>query len=212
MSTVEELQASRLRLLTAGHEQRRTFERTLHDGPQQHLVALAVSVRLARTLAKSDPAGVDDVLAQLGDELQTTLEDLRQLAHRIYPPLLEDRGLSHALSAAGDRLPGDVDVGELERMSADVEAAVYFCCTEAMEHAGAKVRIWQDGSTLSLTVSGADDTVSFADCITAPSAAKSASSAVRQGDHSRQATNLDLGALRGYRPRRAPESRDPPQR
>ena len=168
MSSAEELQASRLRLLTSANEQSLTFERTLHDGPQQHLVALAVSVRLARTTAKSNPAAVDEALSQLGDELQTTLEELRQLAQRIYPPLLEDRGLSHALSAANDRLPGDVDVGQLERLSPDVEAAVYFCCTEAMEHPGAKVRVWQDGTTLHLSVTGADiDTLRFGDYTTA---------------------------------------------
>ena len=168
MSTVEDLQASRLRLLTAANHQRRTFERTLHDGPQQHLVALAVSVRLARTLAESDPSGVDAVLAQLGDDVQATLEDLRGLAQHIYPPLLEDRGLSHALSSAGERLPGDVEVGDLERLSPDIEAAVYFCCVAALEQQGAKVRVWQEGAVLRLAVTGADiDSTVFADTVAA---------------------------------------------
>lgn len=168
MSSAEELQASRLRLLTTANQQRRMFERTLHDGPQQHLVALAVSVRLARTVAKNDPEAVDEALALLGEEVQSTLEALRQLAHRIYPPLLEDRGLRHALEAAGDRLPGDVEVGALERLSPDVEAAIYFCCTDAMEHAGAKVRVWQDDGQLHLSVTGpALDRVRLTDSITA---------------------------------------------
>jgi signal transduction histidine kinase len=168
MTTVEELQASRLRLLTGANQERRGFERTLHDGPQQHLVALAVSVRLARTLAKNDPAGVDEVLAQLGEEVQATLEDLRDLAHRIYPPLLEDRGLGHALASAGDRLAGEVEVGDLQRLPIEVEAAVYFCCVEALEHKDAKVRIWQDGATLRFTVTGADiDAVNLGDHVAA---------------------------------------------
>jgi signal transduction histidine kinase len=168
MSTVEELQASRLRLLTTANDQRRTFERTLHDGPQQHLVALAVSVRLARTLAARDPAGVDGVLAQLGEEVQATLEDLRDLAHHIYPPLLEDRGLGHALASAGDRLAGEVEVGDLERLPVEVEAAVYFCCVEALEQKDAKVRLWQDGATLHFSITGAHvDALSLGDNVAA---------------------------------------------
>jgi hypothetical protein len=167
MSGAEELQASRLRLLTSANQQRRTFERTLHDGPQQHLVALAVSVRLARTMAKSNPDAVDEVLSQLGDEVQTTLEGLRELAHRIYPPLLEDRGLAHALRAAGDRLPGTADVGDLERLPADVEAALYFACTDVMEQ-NADVRLWCDDATVHLVVTGADiATTSLADTVAA---------------------------------------------
>jgi signal transduction histidine kinase len=167
MTAVEDVQASRLRLLTAANQTRRLFERALHDGPQQHLVALAVSVRLARTMAKSDPSAVDDVLAQLGNDVQTTLEDLRELAHRIYPPLLEDRGLAHAVNAAGDRLAGTVEVGDLERLPPDVEAALYFACTDAMEQ-NADVRLWCEDSTVHLLVTGADvATTSLADTVAA---------------------------------------------
>jgi glucose-6-phosphate-specific signal transduction histidine kinase len=167
MSAAEELQASRLRLLTSANQQRRTFERNLHDGPQQHLVALAVSVRLARTMAKSNPDAVDEALSQLGDEVQTALEELRALAHRIYPPLLEDRGLAHALTAAGDRLPGTVDVGDLERLPADVEAALYFACTDVMEQNG-DIMLRRDGAALHLTAKGAGlATTSLADTVAA---------------------------------------------
>jgi len=167
MTAAEDGQASRLRLLTAANRTRRSFERSLHDGPQQHLVALAVTVRLARTLAKNDPSAVDDVLAQLGDDVQTTLEGLRELAHRIYPPLLEDRGLAHALRAAGDRLPGSIDVGDLERLPADVEAALYFACTDVMEQ-NADVRLWCADATVHLVVTGADvATTSLADTVAA---------------------------------------------
>ncbi|HZQ86011.1 MAG TPA: histidine kinase [Acidimicrobiales bacterium] len=167
MSGAEELQASRLRLLTSANQQRRTFERTLHDGPQQHLVALAVSVRLARTMAKSNPDAVDEVLSQLGDEVQTTLEELRELAHRIYPPLLEDRGLAHALLTAADRLPGTVDVGDVERLPSDVEAALYFASTDVMEQNG-DVTLRRDGDGVHLTVKGAGlATTSLVDTVTA---------------------------------------------
>jgi len=167
MSGAEELQASRLRLLTSANQQRRTFERNLHDGPQQHLVALAVSVRLARTMAKSNPDAVDEVLSQLGDEVQTTLEELRALAHHIYPPLLEDRGLAHALMAAGDRLPGTIDVGDLERLPTEVEAALYFACTEVMEQNG-DVMLRRDGDAVHLTAKGAGlATTSLADTVAA---------------------------------------------
>jgi signal transduction histidine kinase len=167
MSGAEELQASRLRLLTSANQQRRTFERTLHDGPQQHLVALAVSVRLARTMAKSNPDSVDEALSQLGDEVQTTLEELRELAHRIYPPLLEDRGLAHALMTAGDRLPGTVDVGDLARLPTDVEAALYFACIDVLEQNG-DVMLRRDGAAVQLTVKGAGlATTSLADTVAA---------------------------------------------
>jgi len=167
MTAPEELHASRLRLLTSANQKRRTFERTLHDGPQQHLVALAVSVRLARTMAKSNPDAVDEVLSQLGDEVQTALEELRALAHRIYPPLLEDRGLAHALMADGDRLPGTIDVGDLERLPAELEAALYFSCTDVMEQ-NANVRLWCEDATVRLAVTGTDVvTTSLADTVAA---------------------------------------------
>jgi len=165
MTAVEDGQASRLRLLTGANRTRRSFERSLHDGPQQHLVALAVTVRLARTLAKNDPSAVDDVLAQLGDDVQTALEELRALAHRIYPPLLEDRGLAHALGAAGDRLAGTVEVGDLDRLAPDVEAALYFACTDAMEQ-NADVRVWCEDATVHLVVTGTDiATTTLADTV-----------------------------------------------
>lgn len=167
MTTAEDGQASRRRLLTSANTTRRTFERALHDGPQQHLVALAVTVRLARTLAKNDPSAVDDVLAQLGEDVQATLQELRELAHRIYPPLLEDRGLAHALTAAGDRLPGTADVAGLERLPADMEAALYFACTDLMEQ-NADVAIRCEDSTVHLSVTGADiATTSLADTVAA---------------------------------------------
>ena len=99
----DELRASRARIVEAGDAQRRAIERDLHDGAQQHLVALAVNVNLARQLADSDPDTAKEMLEQMGHDLQDAVQELRNLAHGIYPPLLMDRGLREALTAAAGR-------------------------------------------------------------------------------------------------------------
>jgi signal transduction histidine kinase len=134
----DELRASRARIVEAGDAQRRSIERDLHDGAQQHLVALAVSVRLARQLAERDPAQAQTMLDQIGTDLQEAVQELRNLAHGIYPPLLADRGLPDALSAAAGRaaLPTDVEAVGVGRYDQPIEAAVYFCCLEALQNAG----------------------------------------------------------------------------
>ncbi len=133
-----ELIASRARIVAAADESRRRIERNLHDGAQQHLVALAVKVGLLKTLIAADPNNAAGMLDGLGDDVQATLTELRALAHGIYPPLLRDRGLSEALHSAANRaaLPTVVQVDGAGRSDTDVEAAVYFCCLEAMQNAG----------------------------------------------------------------------------
>jgi signal transduction histidine kinase len=133
----DELRASRARIVEAGDAQRRSIERDLHDGAQQHLVALAVNVNLARQLADSDPEVAKEMLVQIGHDLQDAVQELRNLAHGIYPPLLMDRGLSEALRAAAGRaaLPTMVEADGIGRYSQAVEAAVYFCCLEALQNA-----------------------------------------------------------------------------
>ena len=150
----EELRASRARIVAASDAARRRIERDLHDGAQQHLVALAVNIRLARQLAERDPAAANDILEQLSGDVQDAVQELRSLAHGIYPPLLADRGLVEALNAAAGRspLPTDVQAEGIGRFAANVEAAVYFCCLEALQNAGkhagerarATVRIWEE--------------------------------------------------------------------
>jgi signal transduction histidine kinase len=164
-----ELQASRARIVAASDAARRQIERNLHDGAQQHLVALAVNVRLARKLAETDPEASVELLDQLGLDLQDAVQELRALAHGIYPPLLIDRGLEEALRAAAGRaaLPTDVISSDLGRYSPDTEAAAYFCCMEALQNAGkhagegssATVRVWEDGDRLFFEVS--DDGAGF---------------------------------------------------
>jgi signal transduction histidine kinase len=145
----EELRASRSRVVAAADAERRKIERDLHDGAQQHLVALAVSVRLARQVADSDLDTTKTMLDQLGVDLQEAVQELRNLAHGIYPPVLMDRGLVAALDSAAGRaaIPAEVraDPEAVGRFPQEVEAAVYFCCLEAMQnagkHAGADARI-----------------------------------------------------------------------
>ena len=134
----DELQASRARIVAASDAARRQIERNLHDGAQQHLVALAVNVRLARKLAETDPEAAGTILDQLGDGLQEAVQELRALAHGIYPPLLVDRGVAEALRSAAGRaaLPTEVEADGIGRYPADVEAAIYFCCMEALQNAG----------------------------------------------------------------------------
>jgi signal transduction histidine kinase len=134
----DELQASRARIVAASDAARRQIERNLHDGAQQHLVALAVNVRLARKLADTDPAASAQILDQLGDGLQEAVQELRALAHGIYPPLLVDRGVVEALRSAAGRaaLPTEVEAEGVGRYAPEVEAAIYFCCMEALQNAG----------------------------------------------------------------------------
>jgi signal transduction histidine kinase len=158
-----ELQASRLRIVSTSDEARRAIERNLHDGAQQHLVALAVKLGLARQIAEDGDAGVPALLEDLRADVQTTIAVLRELAHGIYPPLLRDRGLGEALRTAAARSPlaCTVEVDLPGRYPEDVEAAAYFCCLEAMQNAGkhagsgaeVRVRVGGDGSALWLEVS-----------------------------------------------------------
>jgi signal transduction histidine kinase len=161
----DELRASRARVVAAADAERRRIERDLHDGAQQHLVALAVNLRLARELAESDPIGARAVLEDLAGDVHEALEEIRDLAHGIYPQLLEDRGLSEGLRAAVARAPvrARLETDAIGRYRRDVEATVYFCCLEALQnvskHAGrnarATLRVWEEQGGLRFEV--ADD-------------------------------------------------------
>jgi signal transduction histidine kinase len=133
---LEDLQAAQRRLVTAQDEERRRLERNIHDGAQQQLVALSVKVRLAQTLLERDPAKADQMLAELQTDSQQALEDLRDLARGIYPPLLADKGLAAALEAQARKspVPATVDADGVGRYAQDVEAAAYFSCLEALQN------------------------------------------------------------------------------
>ncbi len=133
----DDLQASRARIVASGDAERRKIERNLHDGAQQHLVALAVNLRLTKDMLDDDPASAAEMLDALADAVKETIQELRDLAHGIYPPLLMDSGLSEALRAAANRSPlaVSVDATGVGRHPSEVEAAVYFCCLEALQNA-----------------------------------------------------------------------------
>jgi signal transduction histidine kinase len=133
-----ELQASRGRIVEAADTARRQIERDIHDGVQQHLVALAVKVRLIKQLHTQNPEKAAELLESLGGDLNDTLQELRDLAHGIYPPLLADKGLVEALASAARRavLPTEVEADGIRRYGRVVEATAYFCCLEAFQNAG----------------------------------------------------------------------------
>jgi signal transduction histidine kinase len=165
---IEELRASRQRLVAAQDEERRRLERNIHDGAQQQLVALTVKLRLLEQIAGRDPAKATELAGQLQAEAAAALDDLRDLARGIYPPLLADKGLPAALEAQARKspVPVSVDAGELGRFSQDVEAAIYFSCLEALQnvtkYAGAsQVRISLDRSNGRLAFAVTDDGVGF---------------------------------------------------
>ncbi|HEU5387516.1 MAG TPA: histidine kinase [Streptosporangiaceae bacterium] len=165
----DELRESRARIVASGDAERRRVERNLHDGAQQHLVALAINIRLTRDIVAEDPEGAGEMLGQLAEDVQATIKELRELAHGIYPPLLADNGLGDALRAAASRSPLTIRVSVADsvgRYPAEVEAAIYFSCLEALQNAakhaeGATVdlRLWTESGGLLFSV--ADDGPGF---------------------------------------------------
>jgi signal transduction histidine kinase len=136
-----ELRASRARIVAAGDEASRRIERNLHDGAQQRLLG----IRLALRLAGSQPAshGTAELLAEVDEEVQATLDELRSLARGIHPAVLSEEGLGPALRALARRAAVPVELGDLddERLPAPVETAAYYVAAEALanaaKHAGA---------------------------------------------------------------------------
>lgn len=164
-----ELRASRGRVVAAGDAERRRIERNIHDGAQQQLVALGVRLRLASSVAEGNGGGVGPMLDDLQTQLQEALDELRTLAHGIYPPLLMDQGLIAALSSAARRsaLPTAVDAASLGRYPTEVEATAYFCCLEAVQNAckyagdDARVTIHLREDATGLVFEVVDDGVGF---------------------------------------------------
>ena len=157
---LEELRASRQRLVSAQDVERRRLERNLHDGAQQHLVALKVKLGLAEMLLTRDPAKASATLEQLKGDADEALETLRDLARGIYPPLLADRGLVVALESQARKatVPVRVEAEGVERYAQDVEATVYFCVLEALQN----VQKYAQASSVVVRLSASADTLSFA--------------------------------------------------
>jgi signal transduction histidine kinase len=190
----DDLSASRVRIVLAADAERRRIERNLHDGAQQYLVALGVKVRLLQRLLGRDPKGAGEIGDELADDVERAIEALRDLARGIYPMLLSRGGLGPALGEAC-RMAGitaRLHIGSLSRQSAEIEAAVYFCCVEALQntarhagaHAEATVQVWEADSALRFEV--IDDGVGFA--------------TRRDAENGAGLTNMNdrLGALGGF--------------
>ncbi len=135
--STRELRQSRARIAAGAERERRRIERDLHDGAQQRLVALRIELELAEELVVHDPFGARARLRRLEGEVDEALEELRALAHGVYPPLLADRGLAEALRAAGARaaLPVRLRDEGIGRHPTEVESALYFCVLEALQNA-----------------------------------------------------------------------------
>jgi len=160
-ATIEELRASRRRLVEAQDAERRKIERNLHDGAQQQLIALSIHLGLLAEAA-DDPSLVRQAIPELKTQLSAALDDLRALARGIYPPLLADQGLVVALRSQVSRSPVPVvlEADQVERYSPDAESTVYFCALEALQnvakHARASravIRLAGNGDGLEFSVS-----------------------------------------------------------
>jgi PAS domain S-box-containing protein len=138
----EDLQSSRSRIVKAGDEQRRKLERNLHDGAQQRLVSLALTLRLAqRKLESGQASALEPILQGAAEELDKALEELRELARGLHPAALTEQGLSSALRALGHRLPIEVQVDELEgRLPGHLEATAYYIGSEALTNVAKHAR------------------------------------------------------------------------
>ena len=165
---IEELRASRRRLVAAQDLERRRLERNIHDGAQQQLVALAVKLRLADQVVERDPAKTHEILRQLQAETNEALEDLRDLARGIYPPLLADKGLPAALDAQARKsaLPVTLEPDGVRRYPQEIEATIYFCVLEAMQNISkyarattVRIAVWERDDRLGFDVR--DDGVGF---------------------------------------------------
>ena len=167
---LEELAASRARIVNAGDVERRRLERNLHDGAQQRLVALALALRLVSGKLESDPDVARELLAGAGRELALALDELRELARGLHPAVLTDRGLGAAVATLADRAPFPVEIATMpdERLPEPVEAGAYYLIAEALTNvakyaSASTVRVAVTASNGSLEVEVSDDGIGGAD-------------------------------------------------
>jgi signal transduction histidine kinase len=156
---IEDLRASRQRLAAAQDEERRKIERNIHDGAQQQLVALSVKLRLADSLVDRDASKAHEMLRQLQAETTEALENLRDLARGIYPPLLADQGLAAALEAQARKspVPTTIEPDGVGRYPPEVEATVYFCALEALQN----VAKYAEASSVTVRLRAEDGNLTF---------------------------------------------------
>lgn len=154
----DEIRGARVRLLAVAEEERRRLELDLQEGAEQRLLALRVKLGLVGVAGEAED---ERLLAEIGEELDTTMDDLRRLAHGIYPALLQKEGVGAALRAAARRspIPVTVDASGLDRYPADVESVIYFCCLEAMRNAAKHAG---DGATAAIRIDAVEGCIRFA--------------------------------------------------
>jgi signal transduction histidine kinase len=156
---IEELRGSRRRIVAAQDERARKLERDIHDGAQQQLVALQVKIRLTDAVIDRDPAKAHQLLAELQRESNDALENLRDLARGIYPPLLADKGLTTALEAQArkSRVPVEIHGDGTGRYTPEIESAVYFSCLEALQN----VAKYAEASRVTVELTQANGSLAF---------------------------------------------------
>jgi signal transduction histidine kinase len=161
LAQLDQLRASRVRIVATGDSERRRLERDLHDGAQQRLLALSYDLRLARAQAQTDgDSQTGSLLTQATDQAQAALRELRELAHGIYPAILAEAGLAPALATLADAAPLPVEIPDADqgRYPAAVETAAYLLVAEALDDAAgrdashATVSAVRDGGRLVVTV------------------------------------------------------------
>jgi PAS domain S-box-containing protein len=167
---LEELAASRARIVSAGDVERRRLERNLHDGAQQRLVTLSLSLRLAQAKLDSDAAAARAALADAGDQLALALDELRELARGLHPAVLSEHGLRAAVAVLADRVPVPVEIAEIPegRLPEPIEAGAYYLIAEALTNvmkyaraSTARVRVARSDAGFVVEVS--DDGIGGAD-------------------------------------------------
>jgi signal transduction histidine kinase len=159
VALLEDVRESRRRIVAAQDDRARRLERDIHDGAQQQLVALSVKLRLAQSLVGRDPTKAGEMLGDLQAEATEALENLRDVARGIYPPLLADQGLAAALEAQARKcpIPVGVDRDSIGRYPQEVESAVYFCALEALNN----VTKYSQATTARIRLASASDELSF---------------------------------------------------
>jgi signal transduction histidine kinase len=176
---LDDLRASRLRIVAAADNERRRFERTISEGTERQLLGLVAGLREAQGLVESDPAGADALVSDIEARTDAALQGLRELARGIYPPLLSDQGIVAAVHSHGRRISPpplvEVEAAGVSRHPSEVEGALYFCCVEALRNAAAHgaaphvaVRLDETENELSFTV--VDDGRGFDPALTPPGA------------------------------------------
>ncbi|MDP8969775.1 MAG: histidine kinase [Actinomycetota bacterium] len=159
MAGTGDLHEVRRRIALSHYAERRWLEQTIHAGAQQHLVALAVRLGLAASVAVRDPQRVAAVIGELQREASGAVKALRDLAREIYPPLLADQGLGPALRDQVARRGGSLEAAPADRYPPELESVLYDCCAVALARQPLAIRVQEENGALSLRLRSADGAI-----------------------------------------------------